>query len=262
MQQSELELDSLNLLYVALTRPIEQLHIISKMDVDKNGHGNPKKYSGLLINYLKENDLWQDSQLEYSFGNNKKLQPANYCNNTEVKEQQFLSSNIKDLNIKIVTKSALLWDTKQKEAIEKGNLIHTILSEIYTINDVDFVIDDFIKSSIINHEQASELKHTIQAIVNHQKLSNYYDSNYTIFNEREIIASDGTIHIPDRIVINSKNEAVIIDYKTGLENDKYLNREFREHSPIEILFHLDAANAKFGTLSKELPFCAPGNELK
>jgi ATP-dependent exoDNAse (exonuclease V) beta subunit len=44
--QSELELDNINLLYVTLTRPIEQLYIISKKDISSNGVVNTKKYSG------------------------------------------------------------------------------------------------------------------------------------------------------------------------------------------------------------------------
>uniref|UniRef100_UPI003D655AFB hypothetical protein n=1 Tax=Winogradskyella poriferorum TaxID=307627 RepID=UPI003D655AFB len=43
--QSQLELDHINLLYVSLTRPTDQLYIISKEDYTK-GEPNPKTYSG------------------------------------------------------------------------------------------------------------------------------------------------------------------------------------------------------------------------
>ena len=58
-------------------------------------------------------------------------------------------------------------------------------------------------------------------IVNHPKLYTYFTSNYTIYNERDIITKEGLILRPDRVVINSENEAVIIDYKTGIEDNKY-----------------------------------------
>ena len=47
--QSELELDNINLLYVTLTRPIEQLYIISSKDISSKGVVNQKRYSGLFI---------------------------------------------------------------------------------------------------------------------------------------------------------------------------------------------------------------------
>ncbi len=42
-----------------------------------------------------------------------------------------------------------------------------------------------------------------------------------VFNEREIVSIDHQIFIPDRLVFNSKNEAIIIDYKTGKPSKEY-----------------------------------------
>ena len=45
------------------------------------------------------------------------------------------------LDIKVVTKSGFLWDTHQQEAIEKGNLIHNIMSKIKTKEDIEIVFN-------------------------------------------------------------------------------------------------------------------------
>ena len=95
------------------------------------------------------------------------------------------------------------------------------MAQIKTIADVNFVITNFLKSSAINKEQASALKETVISIINHPELQNYYTSGYTIYNERDIIAKDGIILRPDRIVVNANNDAIIIDYKTGLEDKKH-----------------------------------------
>jgi RecB family exonuclease len=78
-----------------------------------------------------------------------------------------------------------------------------------------------VTSSTITANQASFLKETVEAIVNHPKLQDFYTSKNTIYNERDIISSNGIILRPDRVIINANNEAVIIDYKTGLEDKKY-----------------------------------------
>ena len=83
------------------------------------------------------------------------------------------------------------------------------------------MINDFINASLINTGQAAGLKQIVFQIVEHPKLENYYSSNYTIYNERDIITKEGIILRPDRVVVNSENDAIIIDYKTGVEDKKH-----------------------------------------
>ena len=219
--QSELELDSINLLYVTLTRAVEQLYILSKKDISAKGEINSKKYSGLFINYLQHLGLWNDTELKYSFGNSKRTTQHKTPLKETTIQHQFISTSKEEHNIKVVTKSGFLWDTNQQEAIEKGNLIHDMMSQINTKNDIDSVLHDFINASLINKTQAETLKLLVFQIVNHPKLENYYKASNTIYNERDIITNIGVILRPDRVVINSENQAIIIDYKTGVADKKH-----------------------------------------
>lgn len=223
--QSELELDNINLLYVALTRAAEQLYIISAKDISTKGETNTKKYSGLLISYLQHLGLWEDSKLIYSFGSSKRTSKTSEEKQTNTQLQDEFISTAKDQHhIKVVAKSSFLWDTAQKEAIEKGNLIHEIMAQIKTKTDVDFVIQDFLRASIIDHLQATALKETAIQIINHPKLSDYFTETYTTHNERDIITKQGIILRPDKVAVNEKKEAVIIDYKTGAEDKKHIQQ--------------------------------------
>ncbi|MFI1771257.1 UvrD-helicase domain-containing protein [Thalassobellus citreus] len=219
--KSEQELDNINLLYVSLTRAAEQLYIITKNDSALKGDAKSKKYSGLFINYLQHINVWNDSQLVYTFGNPKR-DTQNILKSKETNiQQEFISTSKEDHNIKVVTKSGFLWDTNQEEAIEKGNLIHNIMAHINTESDIDSVIADFTNTGTINTEQASIIKSTALQIVNHPLLETYFTSSYIIYNERDIITKDGMVLRPDRVVINSNNEATIIDYKTGIVDKKH-----------------------------------------
>ncbi len=219
--KSEQELDNINLLYVSLTRAAEQLYIISKNDSNLKDDAKSKKYSGLFINYLQHINVWNDSQLTYTFGNQKRITQNTIKQKETSIQQEFISTSKENHNIKVVTKSGFLWDTNQEEAIEKGNLIHNIMANINTKADIDSVIANFTNAGTINTIQATSLKNTILQIVNHPLIEKYYTSNYTIYNERDIITKEGMVLRPDRIVINSKNEAIIIDYKTGVEDKKH-----------------------------------------
>ncbi|GGK14435.1 ATP-dependent helicase [Yeosuana aromativorans] len=223
VHESEKELDNINLLYVALTRAIEQLHIISKKDISTKNEVNNKRFSGLFINYLMHLGLWNDSNLSYSFGNPEKSS-TDSLRKSALKELEFISSAKEDHNIRIVTSSGYLWDSHQEQAIEKGNLIHNMLSKIKTKDDVDFVVNDFIMSSMITKEQAGSLKKTIFEIIDHPKLTACFSSENTIYNERDIITKQGHVLRPDRVIINSNNEAIIVDYKTGQEDKSHVQQ--------------------------------------
>ncbi|MFL1012375.1 UvrD-helicase domain-containing protein [Flavisericum labens] len=220
--QSELELDNINLLYVALTRSVEQLYVVSAKDISTKGEANTKKYSGLLISYLQYLGIWQDSETSYSFGKPHKSSTASKEKEKHTQfQQEFISTAKEQHNIKVVTKSSYLWNSAQREAIEKGNLIHDIMAKIITKADVEFVINDFLKTSAIDSSQALLLKEVILQIVEHPKLEEFYTSTYTTYNERDIITQQGIILRPDKVAVNSKNEGIIIDYKTGFEDKKH-----------------------------------------
>ncbi|WP_452220127.1 UvrD-helicase domain-containing protein [Lacinutrix salivirga] len=219
--QSELELDNINLLYVTLTRAVEQLHIISKLDISAKGEVNKKTYAGLFIGYLQQTQHYNDSQTIYSFGNPKKITLSEPNEKETLVHNEFISTPKEAHNINILTTSGYLWDTLQEDALEKGNLIHDIMTLIETENDVESALLQFLTTGIINEAQKLQLNQTINSIIKHPELHSFYTTNYTIYNERDIISKNGKIVRPDRLAINNTNQATIIDYKTGLSNPKY-----------------------------------------
>ena len=234
--RAEQELDNINLLYVALTRAEEQLYIISKNDSTLKEDSKAKKYSGMLINYLQFLNVWNDAQLTYGFGNPLREEKKDVLLEQPKAALEFISTNKKDHNIKIVTKSGLLWDTQQEKAIEKGNLVHEIMSQIHTKNDVNTIIETYIDQGTINNPQAKALKKMVLSIVEHPELNTYFSGDQTIYNEQDIITNQNIVLRPDRVVINSKKEAVIIDYKTGVA-DKSHKQQLQLYQ--DVLEHMD-----------------------
>jgi ATP-dependent exoDNAse (exonuclease V) beta subunit len=246
--QSEQELDNLNLLYVALTRAEEQLYVVSTKDITPKGEVNTKKYSGLLISYLMLLGVWNNLETTYSFGKPNKDSDVVATIDSTTTQEEFISTAKESHHIKVITKSGYLWDTSQQEAIEKGNLIHNIMSKVITKDDINDVMNDFIKSALISKQQAQSLKETVLSIVEHPQLKQYYNSNNIIYNERDIITNTGVILRPDKIVINSENEAIIIDYKTGVKDKKHQQqlqsyqdvlKEMKIHTKKKILIYIN-----------------------
>jgi ATP-dependent exoDNAse (exonuclease V) beta subunit len=213
-QREQLELDNFNLLYVTLTRAVEQLHIITEKKLSK-GNENTNFYSGIFINYLKHQDRWDDDILEYSFGDKKRVSK----NETEIPvaevHKKFISTPWQEHNIVLLASASKLWNTAQDEAINFGNLFHEIFARIITKNDIDIIITQYNQQGILDDEQTRFIQKSINSVVNHPLLVKYYSEDVIVYNEREIVDIDNLVIIPDRLVFIDKKEVVIIDYKTG-----------------------------------------------
>ncbi|MCH3883898.1 UvrD-helicase domain-containing protein [Tenacibaculum aquimarinum] len=221
-QREELELDNFNLLYVALTRSVEQLHIITEKKLQgKTKEENHNFYSGIFINFLKKNQLWNDDELEYSFGDFKRISKFKEEDSITEVQETFISSPWQDHNIVMLASASKLWNTEQGKAIDFGNLIHEMMSKIITKDDVEKVVNQYKNQGELQQENASEIEKSIKQIVNHNQLKEYFSEEVSVFNEREIVTIDGQLIIPDRLVFNKENEAIIIDYKTGKPSKSY-----------------------------------------
>ncbi len=219
-QRDELELDNFNILYVALTRPIEQLYIVSEKSGSVKNEENLNHSSGLFINFLKEINVWDSEKCEYSFGDKKRINIPKIVENKTTTQNSFITNSWKNHNISIVANSSLLWETEQGKAIGYGNLIHEILSKIKTKNDIPKVLNQYVYKGTINKIQENEIEVVLNNIVNHQQLHTYFEQNKQVYNEQEIVTSDKKIIIPDRLVVKD-NKVIIIDYKTGKPDKKY-----------------------------------------
>lgn len=228
-------LDNINVLYVAFTRAVEQLYVISEIKINKNGD-LPNTLSSNIIEYLQFNKNFNENQLEYEFGN-----PIKVSKNEEVianlDEIQVVQHKIKTSAIKIAQKEALMWGTIQAEAIEFGNTLHEILSYIKTSEDVEKAITISLEKGLINQLQVNIIKEVINLIVNHSELEKFYAKDTKIYNETSIIDENKSTFIPDRISIKN-NKAYLLDYKTGVPKESHKHQIEKYETVLEKMGYL------------------------
>ena len=212
-RRKELELDNFNLLYVALTRAVEQLYIITEKKLGKDGHENLNYFSGIFISFLKDKQWWDSEKNEYTFGSSKALSSIKKEMSSQIQET-FISVPWKDHQIKILANSSKFWGSLRGRAKEYGVFIHQVLSEIIVIEDVKEVLDQYMLLGKINLEEKKQLQTMLQKIISHPTLHPYFSEELIVFNEREIVCNQQVI-IPDRLVFHPNNQVTIIDYKTG-----------------------------------------------
>ncbi|WP_422095078.1 UvrD-helicase domain-containing protein [Tenacibaculum sp. MEBiC07804] len=221
-QIQELELDNLNLLYVALTRAVEQLHIITEKKIGKSGE-NTNYYSGIFISFLKNVGLWLDTENEYHFGESLRFSEKLIQQRQVQIQEKFITTAWQRHNIVLLASASKLWDTNQEKSIQYGNLVHAILSEIYIKSDIERVFHFYTMQGDLSTELLSSIKSLIVNVVDHPLLKDYFSNEVIAFNEKEILTVNNDIIIPDRLVFSNKN-VTIIDYKTGVESVTHVNQ--------------------------------------
>ena len=214
-------LDLMNLLYVVMTRPSERLYIISQLPPKSI---NNSSLPILFSYFLKEIGEWSETELEYSFGEkttysktNEKYRDKNF------KLNSFISNEWR--NKMLISRLAPdIWDVEDPEKNKEwGNLVHNVLSQILTIEDVDQVLDSLLLDGILDNEEKIQLFEIINRLLSNPEIAKYFAKGLEIKNEAEILLPDGKTYRPDRLVFDD-DILTIIDYKTGNSKESDINQ--------------------------------------
>jgi len=215
-------LDQLNKIYVAHTRAIQKLMIITEKPKD----GNYAKYLKKFLDTKTEN-----------------LANANcyiYNNGQWVTEENIISSNFpysskaataNTVILKQIPTSNFTFDTSQlafEKTCEpslqqqKGDYLHYLLSSLTDFPQNEEEIDALLLT--VEKQYCIAVKQMLLKIITDPALKNYFKKGVKRLNEITIISKTGELYRPDRIVFLD-NEVVVIDYKTG---------EYSEHDQMQI----------------------------
>jgi ATP-dependent exoDNAse (exonuclease V) beta subunit len=205
-------LDSLNKLYVAMTRPKERLYIFSKYLPDKIA--DDFKTKGNLNSFLYAYD--DNFPVIIGDANMQHINKEKVCNTFEVTKRKKLDWR-EVISLKHTAEE--IWDTETVNAKRDwGKLLHLVLSEIHYLPQKNKVINACYKAGKCNKQEYEKLEVTIQGLLTHAEIIPYFSSDWKVKTEKEILMENGKTYIPDRLLF-SKNldEVVVIDYKTGAE---------------------------------------------
>lgn len=211
IEEHKSELDFLNLIYVAFTRPKHALYII--------GETNSKdQFSKYLIDYLDHKRLWEKDKVEYEFGS----LPLN-SEDSEISNGLILNKFVSEDWTKLISvapsENIKLDLISSKSSRAYGKLIHRILASIYYEYDLYTTFANISDSEILSTSEIDIIKDLVSRVIAHPELKRYFQEDLIIKNETEILLEDGTTVRPDKVVID-KVKLTIIDYKTGEEKNE------------------------------------------
>lgn len=205
-------LDNLNLLYVAMTRAVDELYVLSAEG----------KKSGSIADYFKH--FMQENEIEgnsFEWGVPVQLASKPAQVQMELKPAPF-HYNIAQWTerLAVAADAPRNWQGSESRETAYGKKIHGLLAQVNIAADVEPVLKRETDLGRLRKDEVEEVKTLIGRVVLHEQLKDYFSPEAKVFNEREILLPKGKSMRPDRVVL-LKGKAHIIDYKTGVPRSEH-----------------------------------------
>ncbi len=193
-------LDALNLMYVALTRPVERLYIVSSQIVEDT-------VSELLYGFLTTSESLE-TPIEWSVG--ERTDKASTSEDSGPIGYSYTCHTQFPIDIVTRHKSE---ETNMHEQ-RWGQLVHLALERTSGVQDIESVIDKLIKDGKITGTERNRLSEDLKKTLNHPKLQSWISEDHENLTEKEIVDEAGNLYRPDRIILMPE-ETIVLDFKTG-----------------------------------------------
>ncbi len=225
LEKSDIYLDNLNLLYVALTRAEEALFIVSQINANSRGIS---QVGDILFNYAKERALIEEALEPIEIGR----LPEYSSYEKELLNQESLlpvDSSVPESRVKLRHKARIL-EESVIESINYGQVIHWIFSMIQSKKDFAMALGKAQIKFGLSDMELTDIKLKLREIWETPQIAGWFESNWDVKNESSILLTDGKLKRPDRVIVRD-NKAIVIDYKTGARAESHL-RQVSEYKNI------------------------------
>lgn len=214
------KLDLMNVVYVAFTRAIERLYVVSEETKSKSLiFGMP-----FLINdFLRNREINPDESGRYSFGSKsapvmKSEKSASLITTLEMSSNEWAGT--------LVFTSAEPGDQPDSDIAlnrKRGIIIHELLSKAMMDDQIDPLLDHYMLTGRISLEEKSAFHELLSKVFRFDIIKESFQQGVVVRNEQEMIGLEGEILRPDR-VIEFPDRVVLIDFKTGTARQEHKNQ--------------------------------------
>lgn len=228
--------DSLNLLYVALTRAKRNLIIMSSRPHNKGSiydilaaalgsSAFDSSNDGETITYQTGKICTHEEDKKADEYNPFEAKPAvdGLTMSTYPIKARFLQSTESSRFVNLDDDDR----EQQEEYIRTGNLMHNLFSNIRTQADIDPQVDQMLRDGLLESEKKAEkLKQDIRRHIDATPgAADWFSGKYRLFNESAIVFR-GMVHNrrPDRVMISPDGQATVVDFKFGREVEDYMHQ--------------------------------------
>ena len=210
------QLDAFNVLYVALTRASEVLHIITQ-----EAEVGSDSYAQFFSSYAEVLNHKLTVDLPFEKGDFPKKHKK-----TKEKVLETVESIVPTLGVTTFWKERLVPEIQKNssssDAQKQGNLTHELLAKVIRSEEVSEVIENAIRDEILTEKDKEILQEKLWKVVDHPQLNSFFNGEDRVLCEQDLLVPKGPTLRPDRINFSNSGTVSILDYKTGKpkEEDK------------------------------------------
>lgn len=229
--------DSLNLLYVSLTRAKRELYIrpyLPKMN--KENMPVLSDIGAFIYQILMQ--LGEDAELGSALDGEMNLKYGKkQALSVSLKKEQacrITGYPVYDLEERIRVKYryadyAIPADIEGSNvavsAVDEGKLLHEIFRSIRHHQDVEPAVRSACSSGLLSKDDKVRYINEIEDYISRPEVKDWFTEQYKVINERDILFPTATKVRPDRVMVDNTGKAVVVDYKFGRkEENKYLKQ--------------------------------------
>ncbi len=210
-------IDHLNLMYVAFTRAMDGLFIFAPLparekltdaaDMLLKVLGN--RTEDPLAGVLQENLTWTWGDFD-TLGRSGEAKGSAQLLIHQLCSHEFGS------RLRLHYRGTSFFDTTAEQRIHQGNLMHELFSRIRSWHDIDKAIEAVRRAGMIGAEDAERLRGEIDGFIRNPDVRDWFDGSWRVITEQDILAPEGTLKRPDRVMLKDDKVAVV-DYKFGMQ---------------------------------------------
>ena len=222
-------LDSLNMIYVALTRAEEVIWALSEE--------HPSKGEGALnkLSYNIQNSIFsakgQNDQLNLSKYYRTETRVLEIGDWPEVINKTTIVPSLPELTWSYRNWSHLLKVKKYTEGLSEemaalqakrnyGVLVHRILEKLKDVEELEALLQEAYFEGRLDLEEVKEVNYLLKHLLDNQQMRDWFATDAQVLTEQAIILPGGVSKRPDRILVTG-DKAVVIDFKTGGEKENH-----------------------------------------
>ena len=228
------EMDELNVFYVAMTRPEDKLVVIC---------GRPKKFEGKGAIALLHDFVTNDSRCRaendcFIVGSDDAKATDCASGDDESESPRLLNVNNNSFpswtdRILIASHSEGLLSTLNLnvghdyvDPRRYGIVVHDIMSQIATLDDVDDAVRRYGAVNNIDSPIVEEIAHRINEMMMKEENRRYFAQGAKVLCEQWMMV-DGELERPDRVVVDG-DRTWVVDFKTGEYDEKRHGKYLRQ----------------------------------
>jgi ATP-dependent helicase/nuclease subunit A len=232
-ERFRIHVDNLNLLYVAFTRARESLFVMAPYEPEKYERvrnisdllglilTGEKDDTGMIKCFNKVSLTWSTGEVEQIHKEEKKIPTTTYITKS--------ASNIQSkIGLRVRWHGKDFLDPDAEKKVNYGKFMHEILQYMNTLEDLDPALNKVLREGKLNHTELESVKSEIMEFLHLDPVKDWFSGKWKVYNERDILMSDGHIRRPDRVMIMD-DEIVVIDYKFGVSRLREYQLQMSEY---------------------------------